>query len=163
MSLRLIVSALVVTLLAMTIAAAGQEFIGRASVIDGDTIEITGTRIRFDGIDAPESSQRCEDATGNQYRCGKVSAEALDRFLAASRPTSCAPKGKSYDRVVAVCRRADGTNVNAWMVRNGYAIDWPKYSKGRYAPEQEAARAAKAGIWAGTFTRPCEVRGSKCE
>jgi endonuclease YncB( thermonuclease family) len=162
LSTRRVIAAAIV-LFAMTMPAAAQEIVGRASVIDGDTIEISGTRIRFDGIDAPESSQRCQDAAGKQYRCGKASADALDRFLAASRPTSCAPKGKSYDRVVAVCRRADGANVNAWLVRNGYAIDWPKYSKGRYAAEQDAARAAKAGIWRGKFTRPCIVRGSKCE
>jgi endonuclease YncB( thermonuclease family) len=39
--------------------AAPSAIIGRASVIDGDTIDIHGTRIRLYGIDAPESSQLC--------------------------------------------------------------------------------------------------------
>lgn len=149
--------------LALATPSIASDVIGRASVIDGDTIDIQGTRIRFDGIDAPESHQKCYDATGSAYRCGKVSADALDAFLAESRPVSCQRTGKDRDRIVAVCKRADGTDVNRWLVTSGYAIDWPKYSKGRYAAEQRRAEAAGAGIWAGTFERPCVVRGSRCD
>lgn len=35
------------------------DIAGVASVIDGDTLEIHGHRIRLHGIDAPESAQRC--------------------------------------------------------------------------------------------------------
>ena len=50
---------------------AAQEIIaGRASVLDGDTIEIRGERIRLFGIDAPESRQMCANANGQSYRCG---------------------------------------------------------------------------------------------
>ncbi|TIT04649.1 MAG: thermonuclease family protein, partial [Mesorhizobium sp.] len=62
---------------------------GVASVIDGDTIEIHGQRIRFNGIDAPESKQYCDDAKGFESPCGRRSAESLDSFLAASRPVQC--------------------------------------------------------------------------
>ncbi|WP_454686832.1 thermonuclease family protein [Agrobacterium leguminum] len=139
------------------------EIAGRASVVDGDTIEIAGQRIRFDGIDAPESRQVCRTASGEAYRCGRASADALDKFLAQSRPTFCIPKGKSYDRVVAICRRADGADVNSWMVRNGHAVDWIKYSKGRYADEQREAKANQRGVWSGEFQMPCVVRGSRCD
>jgi len=139
------------------------DITGRASVIDGDTIDIHGTRIRFDGIDAPESRQSCVDAAGKPYRCGKVSAEALDRFLAESRPVSCRKTGRDHNRIVAICTRADGTDVNQWLVSNGHAIDWPKYSKGRYAKEQRQAQDAKLGIWSGTFIPPCVVRGARCD
>lgn len=71
--------------------AHADDIVGRASVIDGDTIEIGGTRIRFDGIDAPESRQTCRDAAGAKYRCGQQSALALDKFRAVSRPTICTP------------------------------------------------------------------------
>ncbi|TIM22124.1 MAG: thermonuclease family protein, partial [Mesorhizobium sp.] len=54
--------------------------VGVASIVDGDTIEIHGQRIRFNGIDAPESSQNCSDASGQEYPCGRKSAEALDIF-----------------------------------------------------------------------------------
>ena len=138
------------------------DIVGRASVVDGDTIDIHGTRIRLDGVDAPESRQTCLDAAGRKYRCGQVSANALDRFLSASQPIACRPTGRNYGRVVAICRRADGTDINRWLVANGYAVDWPKYSKGRYAGEQARAQAARLGIWRGWFELPCEFRRKAC-
>lgn len=161
--MRVILGAVVAILTALPIQAHAQEVTGRASVIDGDTIEIQGNRIRFNGIDAPEARQSCEDASGKVYRCGKVSADALDAFLAKSRPTSCKITGKSWDRLVGACRRADGADVNTWMVQQGHAIDWPKYSRGRYAADQRQAQARRRGLWAGRFEWPCVVRGAKCE
>lgn len=156
-------TAFCLALLMSAFASYAADLTGRASVIDGDTIEINGTRIRFDGIDAPESRQTCENASGNPYRCGKVSANALDEFLSKSRPTTCTATGKSYDRVVGHCRRADGQDVNHWMVRNGHAIDWPKYSKGRYASAQRESETERLGIWSGAFQPPCVIRRSKCD
>lgn len=147
----------------MVSSVSASDITGRATVIDGDTIEIRGQRIRFDGIDAPEARQRCEDASGELYRCGKVSADALDALLAKSRPTTCTITGKSWDRLVGTCRRADGTDVNRWMVSQGLATDWPKYSGGRYSSDQAKAKAARIGMWAGRFEWPCVVRGAKCE
>jgi len=146
----------------ITAPALAADIVGRASVIDGDTIEIHGVRVRLDGVDAPESRQTCQDASGRPYRCGQVSANALDRFLSASQPTSCRPTGKSYERVVALCHRADGADVGRWLVANGFAIDWVKYSRGRYAAEQRKAQAGRFGIWTGRFEMPCQVRGRRC-
>lgn len=56
---------------------AAEPIVGRASVTDGDTVVIRGTRIRLHGIDAPESGQLCNDAAGKSYRCGQVAALAL--------------------------------------------------------------------------------------
>lgn len=61
---------------------------GRPSVIDGDTLEIHGTRIRLFGIDAPESSQLCRGDDSLPYRCGAKAANELDSFI-AGRPVSC--------------------------------------------------------------------------
>ena len=135
------------------------DLTGRASVVDGDTIEIQGQRIRFNGIDAPESRQSCTSASGRAYMCGRAAAAALDDYLSRSRPTRCEATGKDrYKRVVANCFRADGQSVSAWMVRNGHALDWPRYSKGAYAADQAVAQSAKTGIWQGAFTLPWEWR-----
>ncbi|WP_394892234.1 thermonuclease family protein [Mesorhizobium sp. AaZ16] len=132
---------------------------GRASVVDGDTIEVAGQRVRFNGIDAPESSQQCEDAQGFRYQCGAAAAEALDEFLAKSRPIRCEfVEWDRYGRYVGNCFRADGESVAAWLVESGHALDWPKYSGGAYAGEQASARQAKRALWSGSFQEPWEWR-----
>lgn len=133
--------------------------IGRASVIDGDTIRLQGESVRFQGIDAPESRQTCKDASGASYACGRISANALDDFLAQSRPTRCDVSGKDrYGRAIARCFRADGADVSAWLVRSGLALDWPTFSKGLYAADQDVARARRTGIWRGPFEAPWDWR-----
>ena len=71
--------------------ALADELIGQASVIDGDTLEIHGTRIRLWGIDAPESTQVCRGEDSLQYRCGAQAANDLDAFI-ARRPVTCVPQ-----------------------------------------------------------------------
>lgn len=147
------------------VTSSGSDTIaGRASVIDGDTIEIHGERVRFNGIDAPESTQLCADAGGRMYRCGTRSAEALAEWLAASSPTTCKfVERDQYGRFVGNCTRADGASVQRWLVRNGHAMDWPRYSNGEFSGEQSAARANKVGIWQGQFELPWEWRAAQRE
>ncbi|RUL96460.1 thermonuclease family protein [Rhizobium anhuiense] len=153
---------LLIAWVSMSIPAEAEQLLGRASVIDGDTIEIAARRIRLNGVDAPESWQVCQDSARKPYRCGKEAAFALDDFLAKSRPTRCQARNTDrYRRVVADCVRADGTSVNSWMVRQGWAVDWVRYSKGAFRADQIAAESAHAGIWRGTFELPCEARASR--
>jgi len=140
-------------------AHAADRLIGRATVIDGDTIEIHGERIRFNGIDAPESAQTCLSAGGREYRCGAASANALAEFLAKSVPASCDfVERDRYGRFVGTCTRADGAGVNEWMVENGHAFDWPRYSGGSYALSQELAERESRGLWQGSFDWPWDWR-----
>ena len=129
---------------------------GRASVIDGDTIEVQGERIRLFGIDAPESAQTCLDQSGNAYRCGQRAAFALSDKVGA-RAVSCQPTGKDrYGRIVARCSLA-GEDLQAWMVRNGHALAFLRYSKA-YRLDEAEAKATKAGIWTGSFVAPWDWR-----
>ncbi|RWP69257.1 MAG: DUF4236 domain-containing protein [Mesorhizobium sp.] len=135
---------------------------GRAIIIDGDTIDISGTRVRFNGIDAPESVQLCQNAKGKKYRCGQSAARALDAWLAKSRPVTCTfVEWDRYGRFVGDCYRSDGAAVAAWLVRAGHAMDWPQHSGGTYASYQDEARPAKRGIWQGEFQPPWEWRAAQ--
>lgn len=140
-------------------SAAADTLSGRATVLDGDTIEIAGERIRLHGIDAPESGQQCRDADGAPWPCGRRASFALDDFLAASRPTHCdAVDRDRWGRIVATCSRNDGADVNDWLVRQGWALDWPRYSGGAYDDAQEEARSNRRGMWQGEFVDPWDWR-----
>lgn len=129
---------------------------GRASVVDGDTLELRDERLRLWGIDAPEARQTCERG-GAVYRCGQEAANALDRYL-DGRPITCTERDRDrYGRVVVQCSVA-GRDLGAWMVRQGYAIRYTAYAGTAYLPEETAARLARRGLWAGRFERPWEWR-----
>jgi endonuclease YncB( thermonuclease family) len=136
-------------------APAKAEVIGQASVIDGDTIEIHGDRIRLHGIDAPESSQTCSQR-GETWRCGAVAAHALDRLI-GERAVRCQETDRDrYGRIVAVCM-AGGVDINRWMVANGWAMAYRRYSED-YVSAERQARVHREGIWASEFTPPWEWR-----
>src|ERR1700687_1796927 len=133
--------------------ALADDFIGRASVIDGDTLEIHGSRIRLWGIDAPESSQLCRGEDSLQYRCGAKAANDLDAFI-AGRPVNCLPISLDrYGRTLATCL-VGGADLGDWLVRNGFALDWPQYSKRKYDDAQREAEHAGRGMWAGSYVKP---------
>jgi endonuclease YncB( thermonuclease family) len=133
--------------------AFADDLSGQASVIDGDTLEIHGGRIRLWGIDAPESSQLCRNDESLHYQCGAEAANELDAFI-ARRPVDCSPVSlDQYRRTVAVCS-IDGVDLAEWLVRNGLALDWPLYSKGKYDKAQSEADHAGRGIWAGSYVAP---------
>jgi endonuclease YncB( thermonuclease family) len=135
------------------VPAFADDLVGQASVIDGDTIEIHGKRIRLSGIDAPETTQLCRGDDSLQYRCGAKAANDLFDFI-AGRPISCTPVGSDqYRRTVAVCS-LDGVDIASWLVRNGHAFDWPQYSRGKYATEQKEAERNGRGVWAGSYVVP---------
>ena len=131
------------------------DIIGRAWVIDGDTIDIAGIRIRLSGIDAPESEQTCTDAGNKAWTCGRTATRQLVAHL-AGRPLKCQAAGLDrYHRVLAVCVLPDGSDVNAWMVREGGAL---AYYSADYQAEEAEAHADRRGIWSGSFMPPWEWR-----
>jgi endonuclease YncB( thermonuclease family) len=100
-----------------------------------------------------------------QYRCGAKAANDLDSFL-AKRPIDCVPVSlDQYRRTVATCS-VDGVDLADWLVRNGLALDWPQYSKGKYDEAQRDAEHAGRGIWEGSYVEPwlfraCVRQGGK--
>lgn len=121
-----------------------------ASVYDGDTLRLaTGksgktVTVRIWGIDAPELKQTCAQGT-KPVACGETARAELAR-IAAGKTLSCEKKSQSYQRIVAVCF-ADGADIGREMVRRGHAFAERRYARGHYAPDEESARAAKAGLW----------------
>ena len=155
MTLRYLIFALLVAVATIGTAAARSPIVGVASVIDGDTLEIHGQRIRLHGIDAPESGQFCEK-DGKQYRCGQQAALALANKI-GRLPIRCEPRDiDRYKRVVAICRLGE-EDLNGWMVRHGWAIAYRQYSRD-YVNDERVARTAKAGIWAERFIEPSKWR-----
>lgn len=120
---------------------------GRATVIDGDTLEIAGERVRMEGIDAPESDQTCGGGWFGEWKCGRAATDQL-RWLVGGRRVDCEAAGRDkYGRVLGWCS-VDGRDINAEMVRTGHAWAFVKYSI-RYQAIEADARRAKVGIWKG--------------
>ena len=149
---------LLVMLLAATVLSAGEataQISGRATVIDGDSLEVGGRSIRLFGIDAPESGQECRRA-GRHWPCGAEATRRLAALVGGARLVCTQRDIDDFDRVVAVCRRG-GTDLGAEMVRTGFALAYRQYSR-EYVDEEAQARGARRGVWVGEFTRPWQWR-----
>jgi endonuclease YncB( thermonuclease family) len=143
-------------LVLLSLGLAQGVLMGRASVVDGDTLEIRGVRIRLWGIDAVESSQVCLDASGKPWPCGRRAAFALADFL-GQRTVRCERRDTDrYGRVVAVCH-VGGVEVNRWLVEQGWALAYVEYGGSVYLQAQRQAQAARRGVWQGTLPAPLGV------
>lgn len=133
-----------------------QPLEGTAVVVDGDTIEINGERVRLEGIDAPEVAQTCSKETGEAWDCGLEASEVL-RALISNKSVSCDRVGQDkYGRTLGICF-ADADELNAAMVRTGYAWAFIKYSQA-YVAVEKAAQAQHVGIWQGAALPAWEFR-----
>lgn len=134
-----------------------EEISGKVQVVDGDTIKISGITIRLFGIDAPEAKQKCLDGNSTAWNCGTKSTELL-KSLVENKHIRCVSKDvDQYGRVVAVCTD-ENLNINALMVSNGMAVAYRNYST-EYIDEEDAAKSASIGVWAGKFEYPWNWRG----
>ncbi len=130
--------------------------VGAAQVVDGDTFDVAGQRIRLEGIDAPEATQACLDASARSWPCGRRATAELRR-LTAGQPVTCHSRGQDkYQRLLAMCF-VNGLNINEAMVRRGYAWAFVKYST-EFADLEAEARRASAGVWQGTAQAPWDYR-----
>ncbi len=149
----LIIAALLAV--APTVASGAENIVGRASVIDGNTLEINGTRIRLHGIDAPEARQTCL-VNGVPSPCGQQASRALSERI-GNQIVTCEPRDRDQDQSVAAVCRAGGENLNAWMVSAGMALAYRRYST-KYVRQEKRAAKEKTGIWRGAFIKPWDWR-----
>ena len=136
--------------------ALAADLTGVPRVVDGDTLAIGVSKVRLEGIDAPETDQICLNATGARWTCG---IEARDQLAAhiAGREISCSSSGiDAYRRTLGICSVA-GEDLNAWMVREGWALAYVNYSS-VYVHAEEDARTHQRGLWSGAFIAPWDWR-----
>ena len=140
-----------------------EEISGIPKVVDGDTIHINNYKFRLEGIDAPEMRQQCKKETFKisfligitfykDYSCGRVSKEKLITKINTSEIKCISSSKDRYNRYIATCFIGK-TNLNQWMVRNGFAIAYRRYSK-KYVPDEVFAKENKLGLWQGKFMEP---------
>ena len=131
-------------------------------VVDGDTIVLNGEKIRFSGIDAPESNYRGKEQTCliNEaiIHCGKLSKEFLIKKIGTNKVTCKREKEPDqYNRILAECF-VNGESLSKILVKNGYAFDYAVYSKKKYSQDEEYAKVNKLGLWNMKFEYPWQWR-----
>jgi endonuclease YncB( thermonuclease family) len=129
---------------------------GTARVVDGDTLEINGQRIRLWGIDAFEHAQTCQQPAG-AYACGRAAAQAMEELTRNQHVRCVRHDTDRYKRVVAQCF-VGTTDLGHALVMRGWAFDYTHYSGGFYKDTENGARDAKRGAWGGSFQWPWDYR-----
>lgn len=137
------------------------EVVGIPRVLDGDTVEISGAKLRLQGIDAPEIDQICFDARGDRWSCGVAARDELARRFGA-KPWSCrVAKADDEGRSLATCQ-VGSENVEEWMAGSGWALAFTRYTRSAEKPEA-VARQAQSGLWSGAFIPPWDWRSGTRE
>ena len=140
-----------------------EEISGVPKIVDGDTVYINDNKFRLEGIDAPEMRQQCKKESlkisfiigftfYKDYSCGKVSKEKLISKIRGSEIKCIFTTKDRYKRYIATCYK-EKINLNQWMVKNGFAIAYRRYSK-KYVPDEDFAKENKLGLWQGKFMNP---------
>ncbi len=139
----------------LSLFVAQSAFAGSVRVIDGDTLEWNGERVRLMGFDAPEMQQTCERG-GVTWLCGKEARKALANWI-GDRDVDCVGDERDrYERLLAHCS-VDGQDIGEWMVSRGLAVAYYRFSY-EYERAEHKAKSAKLGMWAGEFQKPWDWR-----
>ena len=134
-----------------------EEIRGVPLVIDGDTLEVNGKPVRLQGIDAPERGQWCRDAKGARYPCGKIAISALRSHIGSEIVECHVEERDRYNRALGVCSVNQREDLNSWLVSEGHALAYRRYSL-RYVTQEKRAREEEAGMWAGELIAPWHWR-----
>ena len=132
-------------------------FASHVTVIDGDTIKLGDVKIRFGGIDAPEINQTCVASEG-KVACGKISRDILLTKVTNNK-IRCTDEGKDfYGRVLGECF-VNGESLSRYLVREGFAFAYRKYSD-KFISDEEYAKSNRLGMWSMKFQYPWDYRKS---
>lgn len=145
-----------VTLLNGTDAEAIKEFKGVPKIIDGDTIQFGQTKLRLNGVDAPQVDQLCLDARGVRFNCGVQARERLKARTARKTWTCVVMQKMDSGQQLGKCS-VDGADIGEQMVRTGWALASSSGSP-EYLGNETSAKAAGLGLWSGLFVAPIDWR-----
>ena len=124
-------------------------------IIDGDTIHLNSKKIRFSGIDSPELKQSCKKDDRIVY-CG-IEAKKLLINIIGNNKVNCINEGEDqYKRTLAECFVND-LSLSSYLVRNGYAFAYRKYSK-KFINDEDFARVNNVGMWSMQLEYPWDFR-----
>ena len=128
----------------------------KVRVVDGDTIHIGKKKYRFSGIDTPEMKQTCEKDNQIVY-CGLLAQKILKQKI-GNQQITCLEEDEPdrYQRILAECF-VNSESLSKFLVRNGYAFAYRKYST-KFVKDEEFAKDKKLGIWAMTFQYTWDFR-----
>jgi endonuclease YncB( thermonuclease family) len=127
-------------------------------VRDGDTMTVDKQDYRLHGIDAPEFTQLCKNAAGADWPCGKQARAELVT-LVKGRTLACEERARDkYQRIVATCTDDEGKDVARSMIERGLAVSFGGFAEGPYAADEAVAKAARRGLWQGSFEQPSSWR-----
>jgi endonuclease YncB( thermonuclease family) len=136
--------------------ALAEDIAGVPQIVDGDTIYVAARKIRLSGVDAPETDQVCLDAAAQPSSCGIQAKDALTEHF-GGRQLTCTLSGTDlYGRNLGDCFLGS-ESMSRWLVRNGWALAFRKYSTA-FVTDEDYARERKAGLWGGAFIAPWDWR-----
>lgn len=142
--------------MAVSVGALWADVTTDVTVVDGDTLDLGGTRYRINGIDAPEMAQRCLDGSGRIWACGAAARVMLNALTDGKRVRCHTLTRDRYGRDIARCT-ANGRDLGAEMVLAGLAWAYRRFSEA-YVVEEFKAKSARRGIWQGEATPAWEER-----
>ena len=148
-------------LMLAAVLSASQSFAAGAIVRDGGTVQLGGVTYRLDGIDAPELDQICIDEHADNWACGVEARDQLSKLI-GGREVRCEDLGLSAatkKRHVGICTIAGETaTLNQLVVRQGFALNFEPYARGRFKDDEAGAKSNRRGLWKGCFVAPTEFR-----